>query len=176
MSETPALTWLLTDSDDWSHVPLQAPQECYICPFATPAAGEDEPNPADPGEGWYACALLGEATVLEMNRKRMKSTHFHKPFVWGENPFCAAADWAAKGREELAALRAMAGATAEVTQGARLDRHGELASKLLGEGLTEAEAGEKKRLEAEIDAFYAPFYDPIIARAEKALETAEATG
>lgn len=89
----PALAWVLgrgnlsTPGPDVPGAPYVGPGggECAWCPFATETPGEPyPPNPADPGEGYYDCSLL--------NRHR----------IWGENPPCTHADWAARARRELA--------------------------------------------------------------------------
>lgn len=51
------------------------PSECFSCPFATISDHWEPPNPADPGEGYYDCALLG----------------LHR--VWGEQPKCSDDHW-----------------------------------------------------------------------------------
>jgi hypothetical protein len=78
----PALTWLLADEQHGRELD-GTPFECCICPFATVSPDREPPNPDDPGEGYYDCALL--------DRKA----------IWGENPECAAADWRKRARTEI---------------------------------------------------------------------------
>jgi len=94
----PALTFIMTD-DTWTRPPISPPSECFACPFAT-ARGEENgfspPNPSDPGEGYYACALIGKpATNL-----------WAKDYVWGEQPECTHEDWAFRLASEWAILTA----------------------------------------------------------------------
>ena len=68
---------------DWILNHLFPPNECCDCPFATATVGEDQPNPTDPGEGYYDCALL-------------KRSH-----IWGESPACSHEQWLARAKIEL---------------------------------------------------------------------------
>jgi hypothetical protein len=64
--------------------------ECAECPFATvDNAAEYPPNPADPGEGYYNCSLLG------------------RQHIWGERPQCSIEDWQRRAREELTTATGM---------------------------------------------------------------------
>jgi hypothetical protein len=58
------------------------PAECWGCPFSTVNLNNEPPNPADPGEGYYDCELLGKT-------------------FWGESPGCTYADWQNQARQEL---------------------------------------------------------------------------
>ena len=78
----PALSWLLAE-DQNGHNPDGTPWECPYCPFATVNPEREPPNPDDPGEGWYNCALLPRIAV------------------WGESPACTAEDWRGRARREL---------------------------------------------------------------------------
>lgn len=54
----------------------RSPDGCSECPFATIDPHDDDgPNPFDPDEGYYDCALLGRARI------------------WGEDPPCTTVDW-----------------------------------------------------------------------------------
>ena len=89
-----ALNYLLTSDD--------LPYECCDCPFGTPAANAiNEPNPSDPAEGDYDCALLGPVETACRNNTRGCWT-FGLTTVWGEGPKCLRADWRLRAREELA--------------------------------------------------------------------------
>jgi hypothetical protein len=65
------------------------PSECAgmcDCPFATVNDSSPEPNPSDPGEGHYDCALID------------------RPKVWGEDPPCTPNEWRLRAVQELKAL------------------------------------------------------------------------
>lgn len=85
-AEQPALTWLLAE-DQAGREFDGTPFVCSRCPFATANPEHDQPNPADPGEGYYDCALLDREEI------------------WDESPECTAADWRARARAELEGLR-----------------------------------------------------------------------
>lgn len=86
MSEHVALDWLLAERGYEREIDGR-PSECCHCPFATAEVRlHDEPNPADPGEGHYECALLDRTG---------------RDAVWGEEPVCSSEDWRAKARDEL---------------------------------------------------------------------------
>lgn len=100
MSDEPriALNYLL-DHDD-------LPFECCDCQFATPDPDEERPNPADPGEGMYLCALLGEEEVKARNNNKACWTYGNRS-VWGESPKCSRSDWRAKAREFVGNIEAV---------------------------------------------------------------------
>lgn len=91
MTPHPALSWLLTYTA-WQ---LGPPDGCAECPFATPSPGEPAPNPDDPDEGRYDCALIDAVRV------------------WGETPQCDLNAWLTRAREELDQLQLAAGDDAQ---------------------------------------------------------------
>jgi hypothetical protein len=92
---TPALEAVCRADEGYGtvYLYLERPYECWVCPFATAVIdfAHDAPNPSDPGEGYYDCALL--------------SLHA----IWGESPQCTEDDWRARMRAELQSLRELAG-------------------------------------------------------------------
>jgi len=62
------------------------PDGCAGCPFATPDPTSEEPNPTDPDEGNYLCALLEKT-------------------LWGEEPKCTLRDWQWRACEEVSAIQ-----------------------------------------------------------------------
>jgi hypothetical protein len=85
---------------------LNTPSECCDCPFGMPDPDQEQPNLADPGEGSYLCALLGNEEVSKRNNNP-KCWTFRLPSVWGESPLCRPADWAARAKTELGGAAAM---------------------------------------------------------------------
>lgn len=87
MAEQSALEYLLADDIDGRDID-GIPDECCSCPFGTAQQEPYAPNPYDPGEGYYQCALLNLTSV------------------WGESPKCSVKDWRARARHELRELLA----------------------------------------------------------------------
>lgn len=78
---TKALKRCLTDAEG-----IEVPRwGCAACPFSTPNADGDPPNPSDPDEGRYDCSLTDETGV------------------WGEDPTCTQEDWAREIQRECEA-------------------------------------------------------------------------
>lgn len=86
-TQSPALDWLLAEETSglpaWRDI-TWLPGGCAGCPFSSVDPHATPPNPADPDEGYYDCALLG------------------KKAIWGENPICEPEHWRARARQELA--------------------------------------------------------------------------
>ena len=101
---TTVLDWLLRDPNPHRECDGR-PFECCHCPFGEALYVGDplsEPNPADPGEGWYRCGLAPENNPLS------------KLGIWGEGPTCTPEQWRKKAVEELDTV------TGEAAENARL--------------------------------------------------------